>query len=736
MTQQALLLSVRFYEGRYHGMGDWPPAPARLYQALMAGSACGAAVPPATREALDWLERLPSPVIAAPHGLFSKAYTNFVPNNDLDSELSKGKTPDLYKAVAAIRVGKRFRPILFNPELPVLYCWFIDDPDARTATICKTAENLYQLGRGIDMAWAEASVVDSSDAEERLFNHGGIVYRPLTGGGRERRELLCPRPGSGRSLIARFEGMRTRFNIGGTNRKPVHVFVQPPKPSLTKVAYDALPHRLVFDLREGDTAAFAAFRLAEAGNLVREVRDKAADRLRSEMPELEDYVERYLIGRGATEADKAMRVHIVPIPSVGHEHADMAVRRIAVYVPQSCPLRADDLAWAFVQVAWADNGGTIVRELRSVDDARMVERFQRCGKRWRSVMPLALSAACRRRMDPARANDELKGVRERVGEEVRVVAAVRQALRHARIDIPAVDIRVQREPFDRNGTRAEAFAVDTRFAKESLWHVEIVFARPVAGPLVLGDGRYLGLGLMLPCEPMHDVVAFAIEDGLINDARPEFVARAARRAMMARVDGQLPRDGKILPTYVSGHNEDGSPSGGGVHRHIAIVADLPRSRILYIPPNLLQRNGVMDWAEIAQDHHRMARALEGMDVLRAGRAGRLALAPLLIDLESDPLFASSRIWESVTDYDMTRHRRRLSDGEALKADVAAELSRCRWPLLPSDAIEILALRRGPRGGLAGRLRLSFPTAQAGPLLIGRSAHKGGGLFVGLRDATG
>lgn len=45
------------------------------------------------------------------------------------------------------------------------------------------------------------------------------------------------------------------------------------------------------------------------------------------------------------------------------------------------------------------------------------------------------------------------------------------------------------------------------------------------------------------------------------------------------------------------------------------------------------------------------------------------------------------------------------------------------------------MRRGPRGGLAGRLRLVFPTAQAGPLVIGRSAHKGGGLFAGSpRDA--
>ena len=32
------------------------------------------------------------------------------------------------------------------------------------------------------------------------------------------------------------------------------------------------------------------------------------------------------------------------------------------------------------------------------------------------------------------------------------------------------------------------------------------------------------------------------------------------------------------------------------------------------------------------------------------------------------------------------------------------------------------------GGLTGRLRIAFATAQAGSLLLGRSAHKGGGSF--------
>ena len=87
-----------------------------------------------------------------------------------------------------------------------------------------------------------------------------------------------------------------------------------------------------------------------------------------------------------------------------------------------------------------------------------------------------------------------------------------------------------------------------------------------------------------------------------------------------------------------------------------------------------------------------------------------------------------RIWESASDYRVTRHRRRLTDEEALRTDVVAELARIGWP--EPGALEILSVRHGPRGGLSGRLRLAFVTAQAGPLAIGRTMHKGGGLFAG------
>ena len=732
--ENALLFTVRFHEGRYHGLdnrkaAEWPPAPARLFQALMAGSAQGAEVPQATAMALDWLEQLPPPVIAAPPGTQGQAFTSYVPNNDLDAELAKGKAPNIDNAVAAIRIGKSIRPTLFDHGTPILYFWFFNGDDREATTLAFAANRLYQLGRGVDLAWAQGEVTDSESAKQRMAEHGGILYMPLEAGN-PGRELLCPRPGLRNSLVAHFDGMRTRFRPSGDNRRRSHLFVQPPKPRLAKVAYNAARHRFMFELREPSAKReFATWSLKSVTDLVQAVRDQAASSLCDKLPDLADKVKRYLVGREAQSSDKARRVQIVPIPSIGHEHADLGIRRLAVYVPQSCPLEADDLAWAFAQVAWVDADGVIFRELQRTDDRSMTERFETSSQRWRSLTPLALPMAERRRIDPEYRSEEAKGASERTAEEARACAAVRQALRHTGITTLPANIRVQREPYDNHGVRAELFATGTRFNKHALWHAEITFPKPVAGPLLLGNGRFLGLGLMRPHdETRRDIFALAITEGLADSADADAVALAARRAMMSRFQRQLGR-GETLPAYVTGHEEDGSPVRDGLHRHIAVVADLPRRRILYIAPTRIQRHGLA-WKPIETNHRRTIQALEGMDILRAGAAGRLALAPIVVDEESDPLFAKARIWESVTDYQITRHSRKLSGEEALKKDVAMELMRRGWPKLQPEHITVLKVRRGPRGGLTGRLRLAFSTAQSGPLLIGATSHKGGGLFVG------
>jgi CRISPR-associated protein Csb2 len=117
---RALLLFVRSHDGRYHGRPEWPPSPARLFQALVAGAAKGNELDKEDRDALGWLEQLVPPIIVAPTVRAGNGFRNYVPNNDLDAV---GGDP---RRVSEIRAPKFIKPLLFDARMPLLYAWQFD----------------------------------------------------------------------------------------------------------------------------------------------------------------------------------------------------------------------------------------------------------------------------------------------------------------------------------------------------------------------------------------------------------------------------------------------------------------------------------------------------------------------------------------------------------------------------------------------------------------------------------
>lgn len=221
----ALLVTVRFVEGRYHGRPEWPPSPARLFQALVAGAARGARLHEDDIRALRWLEALAPPVIFAPPAREGAGFVNFVPNNDLDA-VDGDPT-----RVGELRVGKTIKPRYFDADAPLHYLWAFDENPAHAlaAQIGSIAERLYQLGRGVDMAHAQAVILDD-EATHRLDLEGRAHYPAPTRGALP---LACPTNGSLDSLMLRHEAFRHRFldAVGAGKRSAGgRVFAQPPKP--------------------------------------------------------------------------------------------------------------------------------------------------------------------------------------------------------------------------------------------------------------------------------------------------------------------------------------------------------------------------------------------------------------------------------------------------------------------------------------------------------------------------
>jgi CRISPR-associated protein Csb2 len=716
-----LSISVRVHGGRFHGMSDretdeWPPSPARLFQALVAAAGHGGTISVRDREALCWLERLDAPMVGAPRMQRGQSVELFVPDNDLDAvQGNPARTSE-------IRSPKRYSPKLFDPDHPFLYVWSFDGEASQASAICRISLGLYQFGRGIDLAWAQARIDDEQARTLAVDAYPGILYRPSVRGGGD--SLACPTTGSLASLEARHAGQYARF----AGPSSAQQFSQAPKPRFLQVPYDTRTARFVYDLLREDRS-YAARSAVEASRIVEWIRDSAADRLVRALPDHRDVIERSLIGRkpdGADAAPTGARVRIVPLASIGHEEADRRIRRILVEVPPICPLRAADVSWAFsgLELGIPETGEALGATLTPSGDTSMLRHYgtDAPARRWRTVTPVVLpESAKRRRIEPSRVAEEVKAGTERAAEEARAVAAVVQALRHADVRGRAETICVQREPFARKGERVEPFAEGTRFVKERLWHVEIGFATPLKGPLVIGDGRFLGLGVLAPVTQVDGVFAFAIEAGLERIPSPEGLARALRRAVMARVQATLgPR--RKLPTFFTGHEDDGEPTHSA---HLTFTFDPTAMRLLIIAPHIIERR-----AATATDREHLGtlqRALGALSELRGGSAGRLLLRPTLIDEEADPLLSPAATWMSATAYRVNRHAK----GGAVSALIADLLAECRRFGLPEPKGVTTSHVRGISGvGLVGFARIEFHVAIPGPIALGRNRFAGGGLFIG------
>jgi len=723
MTPFSLLIAVRFHEGRYHGQedsfndeGGWPPSPGRLFQALVSGAAQGDQLPADDKWALEWLEELDPPTILAPTVRKGQSVQFYVPNNDLDAK--KGDP----SKVSKIKDAKRWRPCFFDPHEPVLYLWDFESGAERARRVCAIAARLYQLGRGIDMAWATGEILKHEEVGARLGAHSGVSYRPMGNG-----KISIPVRGTLDSLVSRYRSKRRRLQTVLGDRKPLQLFVQPPKALFGQAGYDTPQRRLHFELRSS-SGTFAACPLRLVALLISGLRDAAANRLCEALPGKSALFERLIIGRNAGPADLVQRIRLIPVPSIGAPYTDLSVRRIMIEVPPDCPIRQDDLKWAFAGLQPCDpNTGELWSGImESTENSQMASRFNKSANVFRSITPVVLPGAQRRRIG----TDDQKAARERSSEEHQAAAAVIQALRHADCQSRPSDILVQREPFQKRGVRAEFFANGSRFTKHALWHVETRFPRLVPGPLVICDGGFCVIGLIEPVFRPTDVFAISLDSKRQISVRDYLLlVRALRRALMSLARD---RDGHVGQLF-SGHEPDGRPDSRGYHAHVFLAADgcIRRdgsiARLIVAAPWSADRRS----KRLQGEQHLFEDAARRIKELRAGRLGvfrDLMAEPVP---EGDPLIGPARDWISKTPYVATRNLKKSDDSvRVLSADFVTECIRRGLPK-PAE-IQVSDVTSGPRGGRpSANLKLRFATAVRGPLLLGRDSHSGGGLFVVL-----
>mgnify|MGYP002624024993 FL=1 len=575
------------------------------------------------------------------------------------------------------------------------------------------------------MAWAWAELLSTHELHEKLNSYPGIVRHPSPGNG----NVDCPTPGSLESLNRRYMAAAMRFD--STADRKGQTFRRRPKPKWRKVNYEGTGSRFVLELRRSDDSGFVPWPLERAAKLVELLRDAAVEKLKTALPGRSADIDRVLIGRkpdGENSGPTSARVRIVPLPSIGHPQADWQIRRVLVDVPADCPLRPDDISWAVsgIQLTGASSPETVEVTRSAAHDQLRHYGTEVPARRWRSVTPLALPAAARRRIDPKQLalesetrkrfrrpsggdsamdlSQEAKAGQEKYTEHAAASSAVAQALRHAGIRAGIRSVRFQREPFERIVQRVEPFADSTRFSKHRLWHVDLELELPVTGPLVIGDGRFLGLGLMQPVRTPGAVLAFSIESGLNANPDPIRLSRALRRAVIARLGDFL--GPHRLPAFFTGHRADGAPARAEKEPHLAFVFDPQNNHLLIVTPNYLDRRLRCNREHVTT----LEMALQDFRELRAGGDGHLRLRPLALDLDRQPLFATSNVWESVTPYHVNRHAKRSTPEATLMNDLIVD---CGRRGLPRPDVTVLNWTARSGHGLSGQVRLTFKHAVQG-----------------------
>ncbi len=463
-----LRLDIRFLAGTYSGT-EWPPAPARLAQALVAGAES------TTAPGLDWLEHQPAPMILAtdePPGVWRRDY---VPLNATPGNVTR---------------NARDRYIRREVE-PVAYLWRLsgEGDDRQAEALIGTATRLTALGSGQHMAGALGAVVSAAPVSlgrQRLWLPGEVHLHT------EVDQLLqVPAPGLMAELARRHAITRAgeqALRVQG-HWSPQGGRSTADGQGLRTLAYrpsDARPRTAMLACAlvrpDGEPAQWPAGEAAKVAGMLRHALIACAG----------SDADLAAFAAGHPDGDPGCRASVVPVPSTGHLHADGRIRRVLVTSRTEDAAVLGRLLSALPMAGLPlidEHTGELVALARPIQDVRaepVLRQWLKPSRCWASVQPVILPG-----LDS--------------GEPRRTRKLLLRALAHAGLDAGLVE----HLEFGRHGFLPQSVAHrDTRLKDRDSWrlpavHVRLRFTHPVSGPLVLGQGRNAGVGTLVPCADLE-----------------------------------------------------------------------------------------------------------------------------------------------------------------------------------------------------------------------------------------
>ena len=475
-----LNLTVTFATNRYHGRIsdeelEFPPSPSRLFQALIAGSHCGAysVIHIDKRDrALQWLESLEPPMIeTSACRETGRGITNYVPNND--NQIPLAHIPNS----GHVRTAKSFLAKVFPASNTLRYSWRFEsnqEANENATVICKIARLVTHLGHHQDTVYVRGEI--ASDVE--VFDEANAMHPVEQSDG----DWTSPKAGA-------LEAYRHRYQVWLKGDSKDNVSVPARRihyRSLETISFDA-PMALFELWRDEDKRhRYDPRDLRQPAAMVRHAMIEWLEARPSFRRRYgEELTLRLITGHEADKQHDGAHIACVPIPTMREEGiADGLIRRVLV-IGFGCEERNA------VEVFEGVTNGINSAELKdqtvgvgylkraSLNDA-VLRLFTRKESRvWRTVTPIIMTGLMRR----GRGAEQL----------------IARALKQAGVNENDIDsIAAFSGPIIPNTVRALDYRVAGYLAETPRYHAEVTFRKPVVGLLVAGRGRHSGFGLTMP----------------------------------------------------------------------------------------------------------------------------------------------------------------------------------------------------------------------------------------------
>jgi CRISPR-associated protein Csb2 len=466
-----LILDIEFLTGlcrAARGPGDtgadWPPQPDRIFSALVAAWA-GRGEQTDERDALRWLEAQPVPTVHASGAAERTAPDVFVPPNDARAS-SAAKTYIQVLPDHRRRQPRRF-PIARPDDPQMALSWETDPDAAMLATLDRIARDISFIGH-------------SASFVRCRFRVGEIAGLPE---GRPARRRIYPGRLAELERAYAANPVRPIIPAGASVAPPPRPEPTPAADWLVLEALDPAP-----DIRAAAPLCRALRKALMGGYARAGLGDTIPAAVSGHDPD----------GRPTT----ADHVAIVPMSFAGFAHSDGRLMGFAIVPPRGVALLdIPGLREAFAAVAprcparerrvLTLQGPRPDRQLRLSPVGSLAARsldpspYLESSRRWASVTPMVLDR-------------HLKD-----GDEAEMRGLVAQAC--VNVGLPRPDperILVDKHsavaaaaPARRRGPPWTRWRMTEALASRPLTHAVIYFDVEVAGPVLLGAGRFTGLGL-------------------------------------------------------------------------------------------------------------------------------------------------------------------------------------------------------------------------------------------------